>query len=74
MRDYDAWNKRLVTSDTVVRYFGSWGKALKQIGVRAERGVKLDIKEMVDVFKECWKKIDNVPSRKQLELYLNKHN
>ncbi len=74
MRDYDAWSDRLVTSDTVVRYFGSWGTALKEIGVRAERGLKIDIKKMVDVFKECWKELDNIPSRKQLELYLSQHN
>lgn len=38
MREYDGWKKRLVTSDTIRRQFGSWTKALYEAGFRAVRG------------------------------------
>lgn len=74
MREYDAWSGRLATSDTIRRYFGTWGKALQAAGLRTVRGQKLDPKDMVAAFKACWKKHGSVPSRRQLEAFLEKGN
>jgi hypothetical protein len=38
--------------------------------LRSRRTAKLELREMVDAFKACWKKHDAPPSRKQLEAYL----
>jgi 5-methylcytosine-specific restriction endonuclease McrA len=74
MRNYDNWSGRLATSDTIRRYFGTWGKALQAAGFRTVRGQKLDPKDMVAVFKACWKKNGSVPSQRQLEVFLEKEN
>jgi 5-methylcytosine-specific restriction endonuclease McrA len=74
MREYDKWPKKIVCSGTIRNYFGSWGKALRASGLRAERSCKLDPKEMVNAFKQCWKEHLSVPSRSQLKDYLSRHN
>ena len=74
MREYDAWNKRILRAETIRATFDSWGKALQAAGLRAERSCKLDLKEMVAAFKDCWRNHDSVPSRKQLENNLSIHN
>jgi hypothetical protein len=73
MRDYDAWEDRLLRSETIRRHFGGWGKALQEAGLRATRSCHLDLKAMVTGFKDCWREHRAVPSRKQLEVYLEKH-
>lgn len=73
-RDYDKWPKRLVKAETMRVRFGSWGNALRAAGFRAGKGYKLDPKEMVAAFKDCWREQQSVPSRKQLENYLARHN
>ena len=74
MRDYDGWKKRLVTSDTIRRQFGSWAKALHEAGFRAVRGQKVDPAAMVAAFRACWKEEHSVPSRRQLEAFLERKN
>ncbi len=74
MRDYDAWSGRLATSDTIRRYFGTWGKALQAAGLRTGRGQRLDPKDMVAAFKACWKEHGSVPSQRQLEAFPEKGN
>jgi hypothetical protein len=73
MVEYNKWSKRIVCSGTIRNYFGSWGKALRAAGFRAQ-GCKLDPKEMVNAFKQCWREQQSVPSRKQLKDYLSRHN
>jgi hypothetical protein len=72
-RQYDAWNERIVCTRTICDLFDSWGKALQAAGLRSRRTAKLELREMVDAFKACWKKHDAPPSRKQLEAYLEEH-
>ncbi len=72
-REYDGWKHRLVSTWTIIRIFGSWGKALQAAGLRSQRTKKLQLRDMVDAFKACWKKLDAPPSRKQLEAYLEEH-
>lgn len=74
MREHDAWHGRLTTSDTVRRYFGTWGKALKAAELRTVRGHKIDPRAMVEAFKECWKENGTVPSVRQLEAFLENGN
>jgi hypothetical protein len=62
MREYDAWGGRLATSDTIRRYFGSWGNALQAAELRAVRGHKLDPRAMGAALKECWEHNASVPS------------
>src|SRR4030042_1462094 len=69
MVEYNKWSKRIVCSGTIRNYFGSWGKALRASGFRA-KWCKLDPKEMVNAFKQCWREQQSVPSRKQLKDYL----
>ena len=70
MREYDGWKKRLVTSETIRRQFGSWAKALHEAGFRAVRGQKVDPAAMVEAFRACWKEQRSVPSLRQLEAFL----
>jgi hypothetical protein len=72
MREYDIWKKRLVTSDTIRRQFGSWAKALQDAGFRAVRGQKVDPAAMVEAFRACWKEQRSVPSLRQLEAFLER--
>lgn len=77
MRDYDAWSKRILRSETILRTFHSWGRALQAAGLRSERMRRVkpnDLREMVTAFKACWRQHDSVPSRSQLETYLAQHN
>jgi hypothetical protein len=74
MREYDAWPPKRATSDTIRRYFGTWGKALQAAGLRTSRGHKLDPKAMVAAFKQCWKAQNSVPSVDQLEAFLERGN
>src|SRR3990167_8909802 len=73
MREYDAWQNRIASSETIRRRFGAWGKALFAAGIRAERSCRLDLKEMVKHFKLCWQEHDSVPSYRQLKTYLSKN-
>lgn len=72
MREYDGWQKRLVTSDTIRRQFGSWAKALHEAGFRAVRGQKVDPAAMAEAFRACWKEQRSVPSLRQLEAFLER--
>ncbi len=72
MRDYDNWAKRLVSSETIRRQFGSWGKALHEAEFRAVRGHKADPASMVEAFRACWKEQLSVPSHKQLEAFVER--
>lgn len=72
-RQYDKWSERIVCTATICRLFGSWGKALQAAGLRGRRTAKLELREMVDAFKACWREHDAPPSRKQLEVYLEEH-
>jgi hypothetical protein len=73
MRDYDSWSYRRASSDTIRRYFGTWGKALQSAEIRTGRGHKLDPKEMVIAFKTCWRQCGAVPRVSQLEAFLDKN-
>ncbi len=72
-RQYDEWKNRPFSTKHIGRVFGSWGKALQAAGLRGVKAAKLEFREMVEAFKACWKEHDAPPSRKQLEVYLEKH-
>jgi len=73
MREYDSWDQRLLSSETIRGTFGSWGKAMQAAGFRVERGGVLDLKGMVVAFKACWKEHGAVPSERQLKTFLEQH-
>jgi hypothetical protein len=74
MREYDSWPGRLVTSETIRLRFRSWGRALQSAGFRVQRSNKLDSREMVTAFRDCWREHGSVPSQRNLSQYLERHN
>jgi hypothetical protein len=72
-RQYDEWKNSPFSTRHIGRVFGSWGKALQAAGLRSVKAGKLEFREMVGAFKSCWKEHDAPPSRRQLEVYLEKH-
>jgi len=72
-RQYDEWKSRPVSTKHISNVFGSWGKALQAAGLRSVKSAKLEFRDMVEAFKACWKEHDAPPTRKQLEVYLEKH-
>ncbi len=74
MRDYDSWDKRIASSETIRVRLESWGKALQLAGCRVVRGHKLDIKAMVEAFRECWRENGSVPTLRKLDAFLEHHN
>ena len=74
MRDYNAWRGKAANAETIRVRFGTWGKALQAAGLRAVRGYRLDPQAMVKAFRDCWKEQASVPTHRQLESYLQRHN
>lgn len=72
-KEYDLWDKRLVSSETVRRIFGSWLDALEKSGISKNACCvnQLNPKELIEIFKHCCQDIGNLPSKQQLRLYLN---
>lgn len=71
-QDYDDWSGKLLFSRAIRRRFGSWGKALQAAGFRVHHS-KLDPREMVTAFRNCWREQQSVPSQRQLSEHLEKH-
>ncbi len=71
-KEYDQWINRIVSSGTIIRRFGSWKNAIKLAGFanKTYHNPTLDPDEMVQIFMNCCKEIGNLPSKKQLGLYL----
>ena len=59
-QEYDNWSGKLLYSSAVRRRFGSWGKALQAAGFRVHHG-KLDARDMVTAFRNCWREQQSVP-------------
>lgn len=74
MRDYNAWRGKVAHAETIRIRFGTWGKALQAAGCRAVRGHRLDPEAMVSAFRGCWKEHGSVPTLRQLEEFLQRHN
>lgn len=74
MRDYNAWRGKVANAETIRVRFGTWGMALQAAGFRVVRGHKLDPRAMVSAFRECWKEQGSVPTLRQLESFLERHN
>ncbi len=74
-REYDNWSGKLLTSAQIMRRFGGWGKALQAAGFRAQpSGNKLDPRDMVKAFRDCWHEHGSVPNQRRLDVHLEKHN
>lgn len=74
MREYDNWSGKLLYSSGIRRHFGSWGKALQAAGFRAQFTQKLDPRDMVTAFRDCWREHGSVPNPRRLGEHLEKHN
>jgi hypothetical protein len=73
MHDYDAWNKKIASAETIRVRLSTWGKALQLAGCRAVRGHKLDTEAMVNAFRDCWREQGSVPTLRHLEEFLHRH-
>jgi hypothetical protein len=74
LREYDNWEDKLLASSNIRRHFGSWGKALQAAGFRAQFTQKLDPRDMVTAFRDCWHEHQSMPNQRRLAEYLEKHN
>ena len=72
-QEYNNWSGRLLRSDNIRKWFGSWGKALQAAGFRAQY-TKLDPRDMVKAFRDCWREHGTVPNNRRLGVHLGKHN
>jgi hypothetical protein len=71
-QEYDNWSGKLLFSSAVRRRFGSWGKALQAAGFRVHHS-KLDPRDMVTAFRNCWREQQSVPSQRQSSAHPEKH-
>lgn len=71
-REWDEWENKPISSSQIFRLFGSWADALQKAGIKAPRRGRRNLEQMVDLFKGAWKECDGVPTRKQLDNYLQK--
>ena len=73
-QEYNNWSGKLAHSNAIRKRFGGWGKALQAAGFRVQRWSKLDPRDMVTAFRDCWREQQSVPSQRQLSEYLENHN
>ena len=72
--EYNNWSDRLLHSSNIRKWLGSWRKALQAAGFRLiSGGGKLDPRDMVTAFRDCWREDGSVPNRRRLEAHLEKH-
>lgn len=73
-REYDAWNKKRLTSASITRLFGAWSKAMAKAGLKPTCVQKKDSREMVEIFKQCWATLGSEPTGEQFKSYLHRIN
>ena len=73
-QEYDNWSGKILYSSGIQRHFGSWGKALQAAGFRAQFAAKLNPRDMVTAFRDCWREHQSVPNPRRLGEHLEKHN
>jgi len=73
-QEYNNWKDKILASSNIRRHFGSWGKPLQAAGFRAQFTQKLDSRDMVTAFRDCWREHGSVPNRRRLGEHLEKHN
>ena len=70
MREFDKWEEKPISSQSIGQIFGSWTEAMREAGLKSTKNLKKDPVEMVEIFKDAWESYDAIPSGKQLDIYL----
>ena len=65
-RDFENWKDRPFSAACVGQRFGSWGKALAKIGVRAAAAYTSDPGELVENLESVWRELRRPPGAFQL--------
>ena len=70
--EYDKWKDKIAHSETFVRRYGSWNKALKIIGIEGGHERKYTPEELIENLETIWKELKFPPGKRQLSKYGNK--
>ena len=72
--EFDSWKKRACSSDTIVRHYGSWENALKDVGIPTNKKHEYTIEELLEHFEKVWRWVEQAPSIGDLKKYNLKFN
>lgn len=67
--EYNKWDGKIAGSETFVRRFGSWNKALRIIGIEGGRERKYPSEELIENLENIWKELGFPPGKRQLAKY-----
>ena len=56
--EYDSWKMKVCSSDTIVRQYGSWENALKDVGIPTNKKHEYSIEELFEHFEKVFRNID----------------
>lgn len=71
-KQYDAWDKRLLCSAQIRVRFGGWANAMEKAELQPSWRPTRDLKEMIQIYMDCWQENDDVPTEKTLTNHLRK--
>ena len=60
--EYDSWKMRVCSTDTIVRQYGSWENALKDVGIPINKKHEYSIEELLEHFEKVWRWVEQAPS------------
>ena len=72
--EYDCWKMRVCSSDTIVRQYGSWENALKDVGIPINKKHEYSIEELLEHYEKVWRWVEQAPSIGDLKKYNLKFN
>ena len=72
--EYDSWKMRICSTDTIVRQYGSWENALKDVGIPINKKHEYSIEELLEHFEKVWRWVEQAPSIGDLKKYNLKFN
>lgn len=67
--EYDRWKTKIATSNTIVKRFGSWNKALRIIGIEGGHERRYTPEELIENLEVVWKELGYPPGKRRLSKY-----
>jgi hypothetical protein len=67
--DYDSWGNKVCSSDTIFRHYGSWEKALEDVGITAVKKDQYTVEELLGHYEKVWRWVEQPPSLGDLKKY-----
>jgi 5-methylcytosine-specific restriction endonuclease McrA len=58
---FNAWKHRPCSAGTIIHRFGSWSRALKQIGISGTRSQNHDPEELIENLEAVWRRMGRAP-------------